>query len=140
MMKSRDAGGDDGVELLLRSEVIQPCCSCEVATFCACDEMGFNQFWKAGNVFFRDPEKEAIPGNVWGEWVIVGDEDRGDTSLHYLKKTNTAAAGSPRTENKVGGGEGIGVALLAFFATGLVDIPMVIAARVLYKAVGAVEI
>src|SRR5258708_7619068 len=126
------AGGDYGVELLLGGEVVEPGFAGEAAAFGAGGEVGLGEFGEAGDVALGDAEEEGVPRDVRGQEIVVGDEDGGDAGLHDLEETDAAGSGSAGAEDEVRGGEGFGVALLAGFAAGLVEVPVVVGAGVLY--------
>jgi hypothetical protein len=101
--------------------------------------VGLDEFGEAGDVTLGDAEEEGVPEDVRGQEIVVGDEDGGDAGLHDLEETDAAGAGSAGAEDEVRGGEGFGVALLAGFAAGLVELPVVVGAGVLDKDVRTVE-
>jgi hypothetical protein len=92
-----------------------------------------------GRCFFGYAEQEGVPVDVRRQEVGVGDEDGSDAGLHDFEEADAAGSGSAGTKDEVRGGEGLGVALLAGFAAGLVEVPVVVSAGVFDEHVAARE-
>src|SRR5665213_764738 len=101
--------------------------------------MRLKQFWKPPYISFGDADEELIPRNVRGKEIVVGYEYRSDSRLHDFKQANRPCTRSTRAEDEVRGSDCLGVALLAFLAIWLGEIPVVVRACVLNQNVGAIE-
>ena len=138
-MQRPEAGVDDGVELLLRGEVLAPGLLGEAAALVAGGEVRLEEFGKAADVFLWNLEQEAAPVDASREQVLVRDEDGSDAGAHDLEQTDAACSCTSGAEDEVGGGESAGVMELAVFAAGLIEIPVVVGAGVFDKNVGAIK-
>ena len=139
MAKCGVGGGNDGVELALGGEVVEPGFAGEATSFGGGGEVGLDELREVGDVLLGDAEEEGVPWDVRRQEVGVGDEDGSDAGLHDFEETDAAGSCPAGTEDEVRSGKGLGVVLLASFAAGLVEVPVVVGAGVLDENIGARE-
>jgi hypothetical protein len=138
---AQGSGGeiDDGVELGLRGEVLEPGLAGELAAGWAGFNVRLQELRETANVLFRDAEEEGVPRHIGRQGVIVRDEDRGDAGLHDLKQANASGARAARTKDEVRGGQCFSIGALSLLAACLIEIPMAVGAGVFDEYVWPVE-
>ena len=139
MLQGSAAKSGDLVELVFRREVLEPGSLSEAAALRTGGEVRLDEFGQAGDIFLRDAKEEAIPVDPRWQKVVVRDEHGGDAGTHHLEQPDTAGACASWAEDEMRGGERAGVVLLTIFASGLVEVPVVIGAGVLDQDVGTTE-